>query len=91
VHFEVVRTVTGVLTSPARLVTVERIQRTKSGVLNTVSPSKPGASAQPLSRSAAQPHGGSLRAKGPCKRPTNALASARTFGAKHSRGLPPNR
>ncbi|MFM7036219.1 MAG: hypothetical protein ACKO2L_00720, partial [Planctomycetaceae bacterium] len=29
--------------------------------------------------------------KGPCQRPANALASARTFGAKHSRGLPPNR
>jgi len=48
---------------------------------------QPGASAQPLSK----PHGGSLRAKGHCKRPANALASARTFGVKHSRGLPPNR
>ncbi|MFM7038134.1 MAG: hypothetical protein ACKO2L_10460, partial [Planctomycetaceae bacterium] len=38
-----------------------------------------------------QPHGGSLRANGPCKRPNNALASERTFGAKRSRGLPPNR
>jgi len=34
-----------------------------------------------------QPHGGSLRAKSP----TTAHASARTFGAKHRRGLPPNR
>ena len=29
--------------------------------------------------------------KRPCHRPGNALASARTFGAKRSRGLPPNR
>jgi len=29
--------------------------------------------------------------KQPCQRPANALASARTFGAKHSRGLPPSR
>jgi len=42
-------------------------------------------------RSQLQPHGGSLRANAPCKRPTKALASARTFGAKRSRGLPPNR
>jgi|GEM_PF-6681209 len=48
---------------------------------------QPGASARPLSK----PHGGSLRAKGHCKHATNALASARTFGAKHSRGLPPDR
>ncbi|MFM7037165.1 MAG: hypothetical protein ACKO2L_05520, partial [Planctomycetaceae bacterium] len=34
-----------------------------------------------------QPHVGSLRANGPA----TALASARTFGAKHSRGLPPGR
>jgi hypothetical protein len=34
------RNVTGGLTSPARLVTVGRIQSTKSGVLNTVSPSQ---------------------------------------------------
>ena len=39
----------------------------------------------------AQPHGGSLRANGPCKHSNNALASARTFGAKHRRGLPPSR
>jgi len=39
----------------------------------------------------AQPHGGSLRANGRCHRFATALASARTFGAKHSRGLPPNR
>ena len=38
-----------------------------------------------------QPHGGSLRAKRPWHRPDRALPSARTFGAKHSRGLPPNR
>jgi len=49
---------------------------------------QPGASAQPLATSAAwrQPAG-----KEPCHRPTNAFASVRTFGAKHSRGLPPNR
>jgi len=49
----------------------------------------PGASAQPLSRLSAawrQPAG-----KRPCHRPANALDSARTFGAKHSRGLPPDR
>ena len=33
-----------------------------------------------------QPHGGSLRAKAPA----NAPPTPRTFGAKHSRGLPPN-
>jgi len=42
---------------------------------------------KPQSQPPCQPHGGSLRAKGPAK----ALASARTFGAKHRRGLPPNR
>jgi len=50
---------------------------------------QPGASAQPLNRLSAawrQPAG-----KRPCQRPTNTTASARTFGAKHSRGLPPNR
>jgi hypothetical protein len=40
-HPRVGRTVTGGLTSTARLVTVGRIQSTKSGVLNTVSPSQP--------------------------------------------------
>ena len=35
------RTVTGGLTSPARLVTVGPIQSTKSGVLNAVAPSQP--------------------------------------------------
>jgi len=43
--------------------------------------------------------GGSLRANGPANDPANTpahttandLPSARTFGAKHSRGLPPNR
>ncbi|MFM7037028.1 MAG: hypothetical protein ACKO2L_04830, partial [Planctomycetaceae bacterium] len=29
--------------------------------------------------------------KGPCQRAANALANAGTFGAKHSRGLPPDR
>jgi len=50
---------------------------------------QPGAPAQPLSRLSAawrQPAG-----KRPCRRAANALASAGTFGAKHSRGLPPNR
>ena len=49
---------------------------------------QPGASAQPLATSAAwrQPAG-----KGTCQRRTNALTSERTFGAKHSRGLPPYR
>ncbi|MFM7038875.1 MAG: hypothetical protein ACKO2L_14265, partial [Planctomycetaceae bacterium] len=42
-------------------------------------------------RPSAQPHGGSLRANGLCHRCTIALASAGTFGAKRSRGLPPNR
>jgi len=42
-------------------------------------------------RPSAQPHGGSLRANGPCRGPTNALASAGTFGAKQRRGLPPIR
>jgi len=40
-HLDVVRTVSGGLKSPALLVTVERIQRTKSDVLNAVSPSQP--------------------------------------------------
>ena len=55
---------------------------------------QPGASAQPLSRMV-QPHGSAAwrqpAGKRPCQRPTNALDSARTFGAKRSRGLPPNR
>ena len=58
---------------------------------------QPGASAQPLSRVAVaqwlatsaawrQPAGNRPR-----HRATSALSSARTFGAEHSRGLPPNR
>jgi len=46
---------------------------------------------RPAAQPHAQPHGGSLRANGRCHRSVNAHASARTFGAKHSRGLPPNR
>jgi len=46
-------------------------------------------------RPTAQPHASAAwrqpAGKRPCHRPVNALASARTFGAKHSRGLPPNR
>jgi len=38
-----------------------------------------------------QPRGGRLRAKGSYQRAGNAVASARTFGAKRSRGLPPDR
>ncbi|MFM7040439.1 MAG: hypothetical protein ACKO2L_22255, partial [Planctomycetaceae bacterium] len=60
----------------------------------------PGASAQPLSRwsAAGQPLVSRWSAawrqpagKRACQRPANVLASVRTFGAKHSRGLPPNR
>ena len=128
-RFEVVRTVTGGLTSPARLAPVERIQGTKSGILPTVSPSQgeappeppnagpgyerlpaflrsSGDRRNPRGRDAAQPElrppgtpscqkvraiGRQPAGKRPCQHPTNALASARTFGAKHSRGLPPNR
>jgi len=39
---------------------------------------------QPAVMRSTEPPGGSLRAKGPCIRPTNAFASGRTFGAKHS-------
>jgi hypothetical protein len=48
--------------------------------------SQPGASAQPLYK----PPGGSLRANATVNAAPAALP-ARTFGAKHSRGLPPNR
>jgi len=46
---------------------------------------------RPTAHPQSQPHGGSLRANDPAKRGANGLAGARTFGAKHSRGLPPNR
>ncbi|MFM7037954.1 MAG: hypothetical protein ACKO2L_09530, partial [Planctomycetaceae bacterium] len=46
---------------------------------------------RPTAQPHSQPHGGSLRAKGLCQRAPTPLASARTFGAKRSRGLPPSR
>jgi hypothetical protein len=80
------RTVTGELTSPARLVAVGRIQRTKSGVLNTISPSQPRSpefspvcsqDSRELQRHSATGGWGWFPSVSPCAR--NALGRALTF------------
>jgi len=65
----------------------QRLRRRRApSVRNTAGGFRPAAD-QPL----LQPHGGSLRAKTPAPVKPTPSPPARTFGAKHSRGLPPNR